>query len=233
MSTLYESAGLEQNGSDRDVAAFTLIELLVVFGIIVIIAALLLPVIARSKERANRAKCINNLHQIGVDLQNLLSNNNGYPTMFDNGTGAAPYSQINSIGLGIPHDGKYSIWDCPSARWKQPFQGLFSYWFNCDGIYSGSSLGLAGRRESQVVNPAEMMAFGDSFGGLPAMDRKPVVMWEQCGNARERHQGKGDVLLCDGHVESPTLRFLFEDTSDEALSRWNRDHQPHRERLLP
>jgi hypothetical protein len=34
-------------------------------------------------------------------------------------------------------------------------------------------------------------------------------------------------------VESPTLQFLFEDTSDAALSRWNRDHQPHREKLSP
>jgi hypothetical protein len=40
------------------------------------------------------------------------------------------------------------------------------------------------------------------------------------------------VAFCDGHVESPTLQFLFADTSDAALSRWNRDHQPHRERLV-
>jgi hypothetical protein len=40
-------------------------------------------------------------------------------------------------------------------------------------------------------------------------------------------------VLCDGHVESPTLKFLFADTSDEALSRWNRDHLPHREKLTP
>jgi prepilin-type processing-associated H-X9-DG protein len=48
-----------------------------------------------------------------------------------------------------------------------------------------------------------------------------------------RHQGKANVVFCDGHVESPTLQFLFEDTSDEALSRWNRDHLPHREKLSP
>jgi len=27
--------------------------------------------------------------------------------------------------------------------------------------------------------------------------------------------------------------FLFADTSAAALNRWNRDHQPHRERLVP
>jgi prepilin-type processing-associated H-X9-DG protein len=55
---------------------------------------------------------------------------------------------------------------------------------------------------------------------------------EQWG-ASVRHQGKLNVVFCDSHVESPTLKFLFADTSDAALSRWNRDHQPHRERLAP
>jgi prepilin-type processing-associated H-X9-DG protein len=48
-----------------------------------------------------------------------------------------------------------------------------------------------------------------------------------------RHQDKANVVFCDGHVESPTLQFLFEDTSDAALARWNRDHLPHREKLSP
>jgi prepilin-type processing-associated H-X9-DG protein len=51
--------------------------------------------------------------------------------------------------------------------------------------------------------------------------------------ASARHQGKANVVFCDGHVESPTLPFLFADTSAAALSRWNRDHQPHREKLSP
>jgi prepilin-type processing-associated H-X9-DG protein len=48
-----------------------------------------------------------------------------------------------------------------------------------------------------------------------------------------RHQGKANVAFCDGHVESADAAFLFEDTSDDALSRWNRDHLPHREKLSP
>ncbi len=81
--------------------------------------------------------------------------------------------------------------------------------------------------ENEIVAPSEMMAMGDCFEANALFTRRRIDVFTEFGNILDRHQGKAEVVFCDGHVESPTLQFLLEDTTDAALARWNYDHQPH------
>jgi len=239
----------------RGKSAFSLMELLVVIAIIATLAALVLVSASKAKQKAQQTQCIGNLRQLGIGLQNILSGNEGYPPVM-------PWARrIAREGLGIPSSvtnySQTGAWRCPGAVCKTEDPEPYYYGYNAFGVEvrtnatelilstnisaSGiDSLGLFHRsgarssvKEPGVAVPSDMMAIGDCFDFDGLLERRPLNWFENYGNTLTRHQGKANVVFCDGHVESPKLKFLFEDTSDAALARWNRDHLPHREKLSP
>ena len=227
--------------------------------------------------RARLTRCANNVRQLGLGLQQFVSDNHFYPLSVDgeldgsNRTtnfstwaeavehhvgGANTRSAPSFIGRGV--------WLCPGVRSKGTLgDGFSSYGYNAFGIgvSSNFSLGVGGHYGfthtiqpgdppvvkpavlvSEVLSPSEMMAIGDGFHGTGAdLYSGQDLLWRHhsytgfldATPAKARHLAKASVVFCDGHVESPTLKSLFEDTTDDALVRWNRDHLPHREMLQP
>jgi prepilin-type N-terminal cleavage/methylation domain-containing protein len=92
---------------------FTLIELLVVIAIIAILAAILFPVFARARERAQQSACLSNMRQIGIALTSYAQDNDErYPPQRFTGT---PLIWKDAL---IPHLRTVDIWACPTNPFK-------------------------------------------------------------------------------------------------------------------
>jgi prepilin-type N-terminal cleavage/methylation domain-containing protein/prepilin-type processing-associated H-X9-DG protein len=105
--------------------AFTLIELLVVMAIIAILASMILPSLARAKNKSQQISCLSNLHQIGLSFTMYLNDwQDRFPDRRDLKTslGYMPWSTwppSDPRGAWLPNVvGAYSpgdrLWLCPT-----------------------------------------------------------------------------------------------------------------------
>lgn len=237
--------------------AFTMIELLVVIAVIAILAALLLPSLANTKESARSTACKSNLRQIGVALIDFSQEADHFPATKHRDTSINPFVTYGWPAKLLPNlSSNTAVFRCPSTDSKfawptnrsplnfafpfniDPGSTFFSYGYNSFGVASFSGYGLGGAPTAEipatrVVSPAEMIALADSDGNGSADGEISFNRVALPGGPQpltppgNRHKKGANVAFCDGHVEWARQSKWIEQT-DTAARRWNNDNQPHR-----
>jgi prepilin-type N-terminal cleavage/methylation domain-containing protein len=101
--------------------AFTLVELLVVIAIIAVLIALLLPAVQKVRESANRARCLNNLKQIGLAVHHFHDVRGGLPPAVTGNTGLTlwgvilPFIEQEALASKLNMDASGGVDACTSA----------------------------------------------------------------------------------------------------------------------
>jgi prepilin-type N-terminal cleavage/methylation domain-containing protein/prepilin-type processing-associated H-X9-DG protein len=205
----------------RDAKAFTLIELLVVIAIIAILAALLLPVLSKAKQRAWTTNCISNLHQLGLGMKMFADDNAElYPEsagrIYWNGTDATTQkpSWMQQI---VTQVGSTNVFNCPGNVQLAPeYRGPFNYFNGCNAAFITASNQFASVNNTQIRFPSAFVLSGDTAGTVDGkiifdpLDADKDDYTQNCvGGAAddsvteysEIHSKGQNVLFADGHAK--------------------------------
>jgi prepilin-type N-terminal cleavage/methylation domain-containing protein len=154
--------------SSRAAHGFTLIELLVVIAIIAILAAMLLPALAKAKEKANHTSCISNLKQVGLGMSLYIDDNDGFFPIAKSVTATGDdLNWTKTLGPYLPQQGQtatakaHKVFVCPSARYGTLSKDALSRTYSASGAMQGltatSTDADLPRKALPMANPTEVI----------------------------------------------------------------------------